>query len=106
MFQEWSDSAEEDDEETLSREDSGIQVDKTPQDDADKKNAPPVVSWKGTYFSQIRNSRAIYFLKIFFLFFYRNTIFKCFIKYERGIRSVNKYSNPFIYSKKLQYPKL
>ncbi|XP_018418313.1 PREDICTED: gamma-tubulin complex component 5 [Nanorana parkeri] len=44
---EWSDvSEQEDDEETLSREDSGIQVDRTPQDDADKKSAPPVVSWK------------------------------------------------------------
>ncbi|XP_068124227.1 gamma-tubulin complex component 5 isoform X3 [Hyperolius riggenbachi] len=42
---EWSDMSEED-EETLSREDSGIQVDRTPQDDADKKSAPPVVSWK------------------------------------------------------------
>lgn len=66
MFQEWSD-AEEDDEETLSREDSGIQVDKTPQDDAEKKNAPPVVSWKGTYtadqfllFYLNSNSRGIY----------------------------------------------
>ncbi|KAM4045971.1 gamma-tubulin complex component 5 isoform 1-T1 [Anomaloglossus baeobatrachus] len=44
---EWSDiSEEEEDQETLSREDSGIQVDKTPLDDADKKNTAPVVSWK------------------------------------------------------------
>ncbi|XP_072268883.1 gamma-tubulin complex component 5 [Pyxicephalus adspersus] len=45
---EWSDVSEEEDdeEETLSREDSGIQVDRTPQEDADKKSAGPVVSWK------------------------------------------------------------
>ncbi|XP_075056188.1 gamma-tubulin complex component 5 isoform X3 [Mixophyes fleayi] len=43
---EWSDISEEDDQEPLSREDSGIQVDRTPQDDAEKKSAPPVVSWK------------------------------------------------------------
>ncbi|XP_075708686.1 gamma-tubulin complex component 5 isoform X2 [Rhinoderma darwinii] len=44
---EWSDiSEEEDDQETLSREDSGIQVDRTPLDDGEKKSAAPVVSWK------------------------------------------------------------
>ncbi|XP_053561438.1 gamma-tubulin complex component 5 [Bombina bombina] len=45
---EWSDaSEEEDDQEPLSREDSGIQVDQTPQEDHEKKTAAPVVSWKG-----------------------------------------------------------
>ncbi|KAG9492294.1 hypothetical protein GDO78_000681 [Eleutherodactylus coqui] len=42
----WSDISEEDDQETLSREDSGIQVDRTPQDDGEKKNSASVVSWK------------------------------------------------------------
>ncbi|KAM4702179.1 gamma-tubulin complex component 5 isoform 2-T2 [Discoglossus pictus] len=44
---EWSDASEEDDQEPLSREDSGIQADQTPQEDAEKKTAAPVVSWKG-----------------------------------------------------------
>ncbi|XP_053311164.1 gamma-tubulin complex component 5 isoform X2 [Spea bombifrons] len=44
---ELSDAGEEDgDQEPLSREDSGIQVDRTPLEDAEKKAAPPVVSWK------------------------------------------------------------
>ncbi|CAJ0961806.1 unnamed protein product, partial [Ranitomeya imitator] len=44
---EWSDiSGEEDDQENLSREDSGIQDDRTPQDDGDKKSTAPAVSWK------------------------------------------------------------
>ncbi|XP_063809343.1 gamma-tubulin complex component 5 [Pseudophryne corroboree] len=44
---EWSDiSDEDDDQDPLSREDSGIQVDRTPQDDTEKKSAQPVVSWK------------------------------------------------------------
>ncbi|KAM4796447.1 gamma-tubulin complex component 5 [Rhinophrynus dorsalis] len=42
---EWSDASEEEDEQgPLSREDSGIQVDRTPLEDPDKKGA--VVSWK------------------------------------------------------------
>ncbi|XP_075706417.1 gamma-tubulin complex component 5-like [Rhinoderma darwinii] len=51
---EWSDiSEEEDDQETLSREDSGIQVDRTPLDDGEKKSAAPVVSWKGLCLSKL-----------------------------------------------------
>ncbi|KAM8977453.1 gamma-tubulin complex component 5 [Pelodytes ibericus] len=44
---EWSDASEEEvDQQPLSREDSGIQVDRTPLEDPDKKSAPPIVSCK------------------------------------------------------------
>ncbi|CAH2223398.1 gamma-tubulin complex component 5 isoform X2 [Pelobates cultripes] len=39
-------SEEEDDQDPLSREDSGIQVDRTPLEDQEKKSAAPIVSWK------------------------------------------------------------
>jgi len=53
----WSeDSEDEDDQQPLSREDSGIQVDRTPLEEQDQnRKLGPRVSWKGTVYSQMHH---------------------------------------------------
>lgn len=48
-FQEWSEeeSEEDDSQQPISREDSGIQLDRTPQEDQDNSNKTMPVAWKG-----------------------------------------------------------
>lgn len=55
--QNWSeDSEDEDGQHPLSREDSGIQVDRTPLEEQDQnRKLGPCVSWKGTLFSQMHH---------------------------------------------------
>lgn len=51
VLQEWSDVSDDDeDTEPLSREDSGIQVDRTPQEDQDQNKKSSHVTWKGLFF--------------------------------------------------------
>lgn len=48
-FQEWSEeeSEEDDSQQPISREDSGIQLDRTPQEDQDNSNKTIPVTWTG-----------------------------------------------------------
>lgn len=48
-FQEWSEeeSEEDDSQRRISREDSGIQLDRTPQEDQDNSNKTMPVTWTG-----------------------------------------------------------
>lgn len=52
-FQEWSEEESEDDDsqQPISREDSGIQLDRTPQEDQDNTNKTVPVTWTGANFS-------------------------------------------------------
>ena len=56
-FQEWSEeeSEEEESQQSISREDSGIQVDRTPQEDQERNNKTVQVTWtsKGMISAQI-----------------------------------------------------
>lgn len=49
VFQEWSEdeSDEDDNQQPISREDSGIQLDRTPQEDQDNSNKTVPVTWTG-----------------------------------------------------------
>lgn len=48
-FQEWSEEESEDDDsrQPISRDDSGIQLDRTPQEDQDNTNKTVQVTWTG-----------------------------------------------------------
>ena len=48
-FKEWSEeeSEDEDSQQPISREDSGIQLDRTPQEDQDHTNKTVAVAWTG-----------------------------------------------------------
>lgn len=61
-FQEWSEeeSEEDDNQQPISREDSGIQLDRTPQEDQDNSNKMIPVTWTGVNWSQ-KKSRENYF---------------------------------------------
>lgn len=52
-FQEWSEeeSEEDDSQQPISREDSGIQLDRTPQEDQDNSNKTIPVTWTGVNWS-------------------------------------------------------
>lgn len=49
VFQEWSEDESDDDDsqQPISREDSGIQLDRTPQEDQDNSNKTVPVTWTG-----------------------------------------------------------
>lgn len=49
VFQEWSEDESDDDnsQQPISREDSGIQLDRTPQEDQDNSNKTVPVTWTG-----------------------------------------------------------